>query len=137
MNIVNCTPHPVVFIPDGDKPNRIIRPSGTIPRVAEKPINWTVIDGVQSVVLHDLDIRVAGLPAPAADTMYIVSRLVFDAADDRADLAVPYDFIRDADGRIVGCRKLLVRTPVDAEVNHERHVREAAAFEASLAGEMG
>lgn len=52
---------------------------------------------------------VVGLPDPEPDTWYIVSlatALAAALATGRNDLLVPYDQIRDEDGRIIGCREL-------------------------------
>lgn len=49
--------------------------------------------------------RIKGLPAPQADTAYVVSR-VLAAAHPRADVFFPWDEVRDRDGHIIGCRGL-------------------------------
>ena len=48
---------------------------------------------------------VVDLPAPAPDTLYIVSRLVATAAN-RDDLVVPNGIVRDDNGNIIGCKSL-------------------------------
>jgi len=47
------------------------------------------------------------LPAPLDGTLYIVSMVVRQAIG-RPDLASPGDLIRDAEGKIIGCRNLVV-----------------------------
>lgn len=50
--------------------------------------------------------EVEHLPPARAGTVYIVSQLVVRACPDRRDLFFPTDLVRDATGRIIGCRAL-------------------------------
>ena len=50
--------------------------------------------------------EVQGLPDPADDTLYVVSRLVISAVPDRTDLVSPDGAVRDDQGRIIGCTAL-------------------------------
>lgn len=47
---------------------------------------------------------VTGLPDPRQHVLYIVSTLVQQACPHRTDLVSPDQVIRDAGGRVVGCR---------------------------------
>jgi hypothetical protein len=64
----------------------------TVGDLAGYPIYRTVLGAVE------------GLPDPAPDTRYIVSRTVAEACPDRDDLLIPDDTVRDEAGRIVACR---------------------------------
>lgn len=94
MNFINYTPH-TVNLNDGRS-----FPSVGVARVSvsfSKPDD----DGIVSQVFGDVD----GLPTPQANTMYIVSLVVLQAASDRADLVAPAsghpDTIRNDKGHIV------------------------------------
>lgn len=75
---VNCTPH-ALNLNDG----RVIEPSGNVARVTA---GFTEFDenGVCQQSFGD----VTGIPAPAENTLYIVSALVL-AASNRTDLVAP------------------------------------------------
>lgn len=49
---------------------------------------------------------VTGLPAPEPGVLFVVSQLVIGQLPERNDLAFPSDLVRDADGSIVGFRRL-------------------------------
>lgn len=102
MKIINLTPHPINLQIDGEMveipPTGLARCTTTVEDVA-------VIDGVRIVQTHYSD--VAGLPAPEADTIYVVSALVLAAlGGSRDDVFGPADYIRDETNRIVGARAL-------------------------------
>ena len=99
--LVNLTPHAVVAEHD-DGTSRTYPPSGALARCAVTRAQIGVVDGVP--VYRATFGAVEGLPPPADGTHYIVSRLVAEASRDRADLLVPDDTVRDAEGKIVGCR---------------------------------
>ncbi len=77
MMYVNCTPHAIV-LNDG----RVFEASGTVARCSE--VYSAIVDDVCVVSSGE----VVGLPAPAADTRYIVSAMVL-AASTRGDLVAP------------------------------------------------
>ena len=93
---VNCTPH-AINLNDG----RRFEPSGIIARVSQS-ISEFDKDGIATQVFGD----VTGLPAPAADTVYIVSAMVLGRAqaEGRTDIVAPAtghkDCVRDESGRI-------------------------------------
>jgi len=103
MKIKNLTPHPVVVAGVNIAPE----PSPT-PRVAEEAtqVGTVTISGHTVPVVEVRLGQVTGLPEPQPDTLLIVSRMVAEAAPTRRDLVVPYDAIRDGDGRIIGVRAL-------------------------------
>jgi hypothetical protein len=107
LTLINLTTHPVIVYA-GDRSVASWPPSGGFARLEE------VLDGKGSLATDQGEVpgvriryseRVADLPEPRAGTAYIVSR-VLAAAVARDDLYFPYDEVRDADGRIVGCRAL-------------------------------
>lgn len=84
MKIVNLTPHAVV-ITDGPT----FQPSGKVARVSVDLVPAGDIDGVP--VFDQTFGDIVDLPAPAPDTVYIVSALVLSAAKaaGRTDCVAP------------------------------------------------
>jgi hypothetical protein len=88
MNFINLTPHALTLrAPNGE--DTIVAPSGTVARVSTTP-------GAQVGELNGIPLfsnttfgAVEGLPAPAADTIYIVSGLVGGRVSGRDDVVVP------------------------------------------------
>ena len=98
--IINLTPHEIHL------PDRVIPPSGTVPRCVELTVDSGDFDGV-AVVCRSYG-AVSDLPEPTEGTLYIVSMLVRLACPDRHDLASPGDLVRDRDGKIIGAKNLVV-----------------------------
>lgn len=111
VELINCTPHPIVYY--GDEPNPVF----TIPLfgiVARAEELRTTIGTIQVqaqenfvVTVRINDVRLGnlrGLPDPHPNRLYIVSRAAAEAAPERDDLLIPDLSVRDAQGRIVGCR---------------------------------
>ena len=126
VNIINCTPHDIVFIVKNHIDDEfyaiekfIIEKSGIIPRLIE---SQEKVDTFKTEVIREyenekgwnlyIDImkksfnEVEGLPEPQENTYYIVSALVAGACKNRDDLVVPNDIVRDEKGNIIGCRSL-------------------------------
>ena len=101
-NIVNLTPHTIVVIRDSG--NVVIPASGQVARVSVSSVQDGDIDGIPVFVSKFGDVD--GLPAPQDGTVFLVSTLVAGRVKDRDDIFVPNDFVRDSDGRIIGCRSL-------------------------------
>lgn len=100
MSFINMTPHALtVHCADGT-----IRefPSQGIARVSQHDKLADVVDDIEvfETVLGD----VVGLPDPVEGVFLIVSRVVAGACRQRSDILVPGPFIRDNEGRIIGCR---------------------------------
>ena len=104
---VNLTPHSLnIYRSAEDISPIIVPPSGTVARVATRPLDteW-VEDGVplQEIAL----IGVQGLPEEQPGVLYIVSGMVVDHlgswGPQRADVVAPGELLRDAAGRPVGC----------------------------------
>lgn len=107
--IINLTPHEVaVFRQTGSsQAHQVIRrypSSGAVVRFSQARTTIGVLDGVpvSTVVFGDL----YGLPPeqPDVDVWYIVPGVVLAALPARPDLLAPAIAVRDADGRIIGCR---------------------------------
>jgi hypothetical protein len=120
--IRNFTPHEVVVLPwyvqDGDATldpecDAIGRfPSEGVARACEQrrvlrllpmPIGTTSDDPACPLNRCQMGV-IEGLPAPQNGVYLIVSRVVAEAARGRADLIIPDEAVRDARGRIIGCR---------------------------------
>ena len=101
--ILNFTPHDINIVgADGEVVQTI--PSSGLVRLATTTASAGMVDGIPltKTVFGDPE----GLPEIADGTYYIVSSIVKAALPDRADLLVPSEMVRDADGRIIGCRSL-------------------------------
>ena len=80
MEFINLTPHAIVMN-DG----RVFEPSGTIPRVQQFMSDF---DGNQIAIQSFGEVE--NMPAPKADTVYIVSAMVLSAlGKDRQDCVAP------------------------------------------------
>jgi hypothetical protein len=107
MKLVNCVSHDVVIVAN-DGATITIPPSGAVARctVTRSVVGTVTIDAVTVPVTATVLGQVVDLPQPEPETLYIVSRVVAEAARDRDDLVVPDDVIRDDQGRIIACRAL-------------------------------
>ena len=101
--VVNLTPHVVRFYLDDE--HLVYPPSGVVARVSVRVEHiWTLWNKIP-VVLPTYG-PVEGLPDYRSDTILLVSRMVKSAVPNRDDCLVPDDVVRDAEGRILGCRRL-------------------------------
>jgi len=116
--LINLTPHAIVIAADGNVETALtIPPSGMVARVSSSQKDTGAISVVTdnettSVVLA---IRTWGevldLPAPADNTIYIVSALVAGQVSDRSDVYAPdtgKDALRNDKGHIVAVRRLIL-----------------------------
>ncbi len=106
-NIINLTPHEVTVVgSDGDVMMRIPA-SG---KVARCNVTRTVIGKINGIpVTKNVMGEIEGLPEPSEDNIYIVSRVVAEAAKGkRDDLIIPDDAVRDDQGRIIGCKAFAI-----------------------------
>lgn len=115
MTIINATPHPIAVFTEKEK--MIFQPSGIIPRVKEISGNLNKFSHVKKETektLKDTGINfiytefddITDLPDETGECIYIVSSIVKSAAPERNDLVVPKDFVRDEEGKIIGCKSL-------------------------------
>lgn len=124
MNLINCTPHPLTLITGSAECDPVTRhwrvttetgrvtlpPSGQVARVQQVNVPAGTVE------LHGLAIpceavefgEIAGLPAPEADTIYIVSAVVHTAAKaaGRGDTACVTRTLFDADHKPIGAMAL-------------------------------
>ncbi len=107
MKLINLTPHAITFVDASGNVAATVPPSGTVARcsVDRMMVDEVLCDGIHVPVNRTCFGAVEGLPEPFEDTIYIVSSLVAQAAG-REDVMIPDDTVRDADGRIIGCRAL-------------------------------
>jgi hypothetical protein len=109
---VNLTPHPIVVFAEDGSVLADIPASGTVARLAETVTEVGVIGNFPLTVVALGDIE--GLPEDTADLLatYVVSMpLAMRAAAvgryrHRGDIVYPFGQVRDAAGRIIGCRSL-------------------------------
>jgi hypothetical protein len=101
MAFVNLTPHAINVVNGPTFP-----PSGNLARVKSHLGPAEDIDGVPVSVQGFGEVE--GLPEPQPNTIFIVSGLVKSRCQDRADVVVPGDQVRNEAGQVVGC-KCLVR----------------------------
>lgn len=87
FNVVNCTPHPVTItgIAGGQE---VIGPSDIITRLEfdHKPVS---LDGSDLPLVVEAKGTLINVPMRKKNTLYIVSRIVFDVANDREDFICP------------------------------------------------
>ena len=106
MKIVNLTPHALSIYGEGEQVLNV-PPSGNVARLAvtRQHLNPVIVDGVKLPVSRPTLGAIEGLPEPAANTIFVVSALVAEAAK-RPDVMSPGELIRDASGRPIGARGL-------------------------------
>lgn len=110
--ILNLTPHPVVYTPATGSP-LTFPASGTIARVSERHVQDDTDGphGLHTVV--SVFGAVIGLPPPHAHSTLIVSGMVRAALPGRTDLLSPGALLRDAAGTIVGCATFIRNPPTE------------------------
>ena len=106
--IVNLTPHSVTFVSAEGNHLLTIEPSGQVARVAAKTVQigqrrfGDVLIPVTGTEFGEVE----GLPDPEEGKVYLVSSLVAQRCKERGDVFIPNESVRDAEGRIIGCRSL-------------------------------
>jgi hypothetical protein len=118
--IINLTPHAMHIYPENTpdridpasvEPTCIITPStdhvpARLGQIALGDDDAEIGIPVERVAFGLADGQVEALPEPTEGTWYLVSLVVGLAASNRHDLLVPYAYIRDLNGSIIGSRKL-------------------------------
>jgi hypothetical protein len=102
MTIVNLTPH-ALNIHASNGSVREVPPSGKVARVATRRVPGPSVDGIDTFAVEFGEVE--DLPAPAADTVYVVSGMVA-ARINRTDVFAPGELVRDEKGQPCGCRGL-------------------------------
>lgn len=113
--LINLTPHDINFISDDGECYLTIAPTSPPARCEEQLvialdsyITYENEHGWIKVPYNALSYaNVYDLPEPAQATFYIVSVLVAQAKPARYDLLVPHGLVRDEQGRIKGCKRLV------------------------------
>ena len=107
MRIVNLTPHALTFVA-GDEIVASIPSSGQARCAQSRQQIGTVDLAGHAIPVNRTQFgAVSGLPEPEPGTIYVVSVVVASAlAGSRDDVYVTDDAVRDADGRVIGCRAL-------------------------------
>lgn len=104
MEFINLTPHDVRIMSEG-KEEVFIPASGQCARCEVKEELCGYIDNI--AIYHTSYGKVQDLPEPKEGVYYLVSTIVAKACKgQRDDLLVPFDFIRDESGNIIGCKSL-------------------------------
>lgn len=98
---MNLTPHVV------NVGLRKFEPSGIVARLAETNEEVGKIDGIS--IIKQVRGEIMGLEPPLENVYYIVSRVIFDASD-RKDLLAVGETIRDKEGKIIGCKNLVIKS---------------------------
>ncbi|MBR3319566.1 hypothetical protein IKG06_03635 [Candidatus Saccharibacteria bacterium] len=104
--IVNLTPHTVNIVAE-DGTIKAAFPSEGIARASQIAEYVGELDGIELVSMKFG--ATEDLPAPAEGVYYIVSVITANAAKAEGrttdDLVITADPVRDADGRIIGCKR--------------------------------
>lgn len=101
MTLINLTPHPISIISDTESLD--LPPSGEVARVS---MTQTIVGHIGWIPIFTTSFgEVTGLPEPQEGVAFIVSGMVASAAP-RGDVFSPGQLVRDADGRVVGCKGL-------------------------------
>jgi len=117
MKYINLCPHAIVIINVTGQIVRMIEPSGQVARCEEKTEYPTMLSPDVIPLIYRTYGAVTGLPEEdkTGCLLYIVSHMVRQALPHRLDLASPGDTLRDEDGRIIGCKNLVVNDPSPEE----------------------
>lgn len=110
MNIINLTPHDIHICNADGVVTRTIPRSGSQARCAVSNVDAGSADGIPLVFTQFG--HVSGLPETQSETLYLVSLLVRQAFPARTDIASPGEMVRDAEGKIIGCKNLTVNAAV-------------------------
>jgi len=104
VTIKNLTDHPIVILNSDNKRIMYLHPEGEPARV-KKIVEQ--VDYLGAIPLSEARFgKIKNLPPPSPNVIYIVSKMVFEAAKDRSDLYYPAEKIRDNKGRVLGCKSL-------------------------------
>lgn len=104
--IRNLTPHTVTIVTE-DGSIKAAFPSEGIARATQVAEHVGELDGIELVSMKFG--KTEDLPAPENGVYYIVSVITANAAKAEGrgtdDLVITADLVRDADGRIIGCKR--------------------------------
>ena len=108
MEIRNLTPHAIHVLGEVNQVFLTLPASGVVARAATSRscVGTVDVDGVAVPVNATSFGDVTGLPDPQPGVAFVVSAITAQAVRDRDDVFIVDDSVRDADGRIIGCRAL-------------------------------
>jgi hypothetical protein len=104
--IFNLCPH-TIHLFEGDLIKYSFKPSGVIARCEEITSPIYILDEDRIPVVNKSYGEVKDLPEEREGIYYIVSMMVRNALPDRMDLLSPGDMVRDAEGKILGCKNFV------------------------------
>ena len=100
---VNLTPHALNIISSNGDVLHLAKPDVD----ARCTTSEKVINNINGIDIVDTTFgEITNLPEPKEDTIYIVSRIVKNACEERLDVVVPGKPIRDTEGNIIGAKGL-------------------------------
>lgn len=103
MELINMTPHPINVCDNTGKTVEVINPSGMIARIKERKEQFGFLNDVPLFKKSYGDVE--NLPDASPTRIYICSSQIVELLRGvRADVVAPDDFVRDTDGRIIGCK---------------------------------
>ena len=128
--VINLTPHPVRILGAGEDGGDLVIPSSGSLRVSETTKKVGEIELVVErgppdyddcprelaeiefksyrIPVYKVEYGTVDIEPPSQEgTIYIVSSIVAQACPHRPDFYTPADYVRDSEGRIIGCRGLL------------------------------
>lgn len=103
MTFKNCTPHNIIMFRENGS-TIVFAPESEPARCVATTVKIGVIDGI--TITKTTFGETTGLPPYNPNCYCIVSRLVAEANPQRTDLLIVNETVRDAEGRIVGCKSL-------------------------------
>lgn len=107
MKMINLTPHTISILDGANNPVLVLPSAGVARAASTRTCVGTVdADGISIPVNVTSFGDVVGLPDPQPGIGYVVSVLTAQAVKNRDDIFVTDDAVRDAEGRIIGCRAL-------------------------------
>lgn len=106
MEFINLTPHDIHIISADSEKNQTEKTIPASGQCARCNVQKKLCDYVDNIPIYETSYgNVQGLPDPKKGVVYIVSTIVAEACkEQRDDLLVPFDFVRDEHGNIIGCK---------------------------------
>ena len=99
------TPHPINLLDENGNQIAVFMPEGLV-RLSVKTVEAGTADGVKLV--KTVFGKPEGLPEFEHGTWIIVSMVVKSALQERTDLIVPADVVRNESGQIIGCKSFSI-----------------------------
>lgn len=107
MTLINLTPHAISILDEANNPVLVLPSAGVARAASTRTCVGTVdAEGISIPVNATSFGEVVGLPDQQPGVGYVVSVLTAQAVKGRDDVFVTDDAVRDAEGRIIGCRAL-------------------------------